>query len=201
MVNNLELIKPLLKFESEDDFYFVQIIQRKKDNQGGINGSNNSARLIKAYYIKSVGSLDRRMDEIIKLCEVFNARAGINLNKRSFEKTALMNVRKCMDIILNKSYSNVSAAYNSVCGEHQQSKDKFWILDIDAGGLMETSDVQDMIEYINSNCRPDGDKYVASIPSKSGVHVITKPFEVPKFLEQYPDIEIHKNNPTNLYIP
>ena len=31
-VNNLELIKPLLKFEDEWDFYFLQIIQRKKDN-------------------------------------------------------------------------------------------------------------------------------------------------------------------------
>ena len=51
MIDNFDLIKTMLKFESEDDFYFAQIIQRKKDNPNGVNGSNNSSRLIKAYYI------------------------------------------------------------------------------------------------------------------------------------------------------
>jgi hypothetical protein len=60
MVNNLELIKPLLKFESDDDYYFLQILQRKKDNADldkRLMGNNNSARLIKGYYIKSVEHL------------------------------------------------------------------------------------------------------------------------------------------------
>lgn len=32
MVDNFDLIKSLLKFESKDDFYYLQIIQRSKDN-------------------------------------------------------------------------------------------------------------------------------------------------------------------------
>lgn len=32
MVDNLRLILPFLKFESEDDFYYLQILQRKKEN-------------------------------------------------------------------------------------------------------------------------------------------------------------------------
>ncbi len=32
MINNIEIIKSLLKFESPDEFYFLQIIKRKKDN-------------------------------------------------------------------------------------------------------------------------------------------------------------------------
>jgi hypothetical protein len=32
VIDNLELIKPLLSFEDENDFYYLQILKRKKDN-------------------------------------------------------------------------------------------------------------------------------------------------------------------------
>lgn len=44
MVDNFELIRTLLKFESKDDFYFIQILQRSKDNPE--IGANN--RLVKS---------------------------------------------------------------------------------------------------------------------------------------------------------
>lgn len=48
-IDNFDLIEENLKFESNDDFYFLQVIQRKKD--GNVTGrGNNGARLIKAYY-------------------------------------------------------------------------------------------------------------------------------------------------------
>ena len=74
MINNFDLIKPMLKFESEDDFYFIQILQRKKDNPEGVNGSNNSSRLVKGYYIKSIEHLDAFKDEMIFFANHFNAR-------------------------------------------------------------------------------------------------------------------------------
>lgn len=37
--------------------------------------------------------------------------------------------------------------------------------------------------------------------TKSGYHLITKPFDMQVFRERFPDIDVHKNNPTNLYIP
>ena len=49
--------------------------------------------------------------------------------------------------------------------------------------------------------KPDGDKIVANIPSKTGTHLITKPFDKSKFNQTFPTIEIHCNNPTNLFIP
>ena len=42
-VDCLDLVKDLLVFESEDDFYFLQILQRKKEN--ALLGSNS--RVIK----------------------------------------------------------------------------------------------------------------------------------------------------------
>jgi hypothetical protein len=32
MVDNFEIIKSLLQFDSEDDFYHLQILKRKKEN-------------------------------------------------------------------------------------------------------------------------------------------------------------------------
>ena len=42
-------------------------------------------------------------------------------------------------------------------------------------------------------------KFIAEIPTKSGCHLITTPFNLQQFKEKYPDIDVHKNNPTLLY--
>jgi hypothetical protein len=34
---------------------------------------------------------------------------------------------------------------------------------------------------------------------KNGVHLITTPFNLQQFKEEYQDIDVHKNNPTLLY--
>lgn len=200
MVDNFKLIKPLLEFRSDNDFYFLQVIQRKKDyKKGKVNGTNNNSRLIKAYYIKSIEHLEFVGPEIKELCKVFNARAGINLNRRSFEKIALQHLKKVTDQIINKDFNKAYKAYSSVTGAYSQESDKKWILDID--GDVNDRWISQVILYIERECRPIGDKFITIIPSKNGKHIIVKPFDLSKFKLQYPDIEIHKNNPTNCFIP
>jgi hypothetical protein len=74
-----------------------------------------------------------------------------------------------------------------------------------------------MMAYIEYNCAPItkvkfdeagfpighevGPKIEAVIPTKSGHHLITKKFDVMKFKEKYPDLDIQKKNPTLLYCP
>lgn len=118
MIDNFEQVANLLSFNSEDDFYFLQILQRKKDNPEEYLGSNNSSRLIKAYYIKSKEELFKRKSEIIKLCEVFNARAGINLNKRSYYKTSFNTLKKVAELMHNKAFTKIHRAWNTACGVH-----------------------------------------------------------------------------------
>ena len=57
----------------------------------------------------------------------------------------------------------------------------------------------DIKEYINEKCEPVGNKIISIIPTKSGNHLITSPFNIKQFKEKYPDIDVHKNNPTLLY--
>lgn len=211
MVNNFEIIKPLLKWNSNDDYYFLQVIQRKKDAAPGIkvNGTNNNSRLIKAYYIKSIDHLEFVEPEIIELCKVFNARAGINLNKRSFEKTALQNLKLVTDNLINKNFDKIYKTYSSAAGKYSHDKNKKWIIDVDKEELIWTEQI------INAafECEPVGSKLIRKIPSKSGVHLITKPFNRSQFqdklelqLREYQMTEVFKldfqtDNPTNLFCP
>ncbi len=206
MVNNFEKIRNLLEFRSNDDFYFLQILQRKKDAKEGtkVNGTNNNSRLIKAYYINSVEELDFVEPEIIELCKVFNARAGIALNRRSFRTSALLHLQKAADQILNEDYDNACSAYNTVVGKHINENDKIWIVDIDVN---DETFVKQMIELIESLPPFGRKKEIATLPSRNGFHLITRPFRVDTYKEYmetnkelYPEIpSIHKNNPTNLY--
>lgn len=193
MVDNLEQIKSLLSFESEDDFYFVQIIKRKKEHPE--LGSNNY--MVKAYYISSIESLERDYEEMKCLANFHNARVCINLNKRSYEKLAFQNLKKVADQIMNKDYKSVRKSYNSVVGQFSNDNNKKWILDIDNNDEEYDRKLQ---LYIHS-IEPFGSKLYANIKTKNGHHLITKPFNMQNFNNQYSDIEVHKDNPTILYIP
>lgn len=193
MIDNLDKILPFLKFESEDDFYYLQILQRKKENPQ--IGSNS--RVIKNYYISSIEYLTNHYPEIIKLCEVFNVRASIRLNKRSFEKVGFKTMTNLANTMMNKEYKFLKASYDRACGLGHNDNEKKWILDIDS---LESHIVHSIEQYI-FNIEPIGHKGLAIIPSKSGCHLITKPFNLEKFKLKFPEIEVHKDNPSNLYIP
>lgn len=194
MVDNFEQIKGLLIFDTPDDFYFAQIIQRKKENPQV--GSNS--HVVKTYYIKSAQDLDFYKGEMICLAEYHNARVCINLNRRSFENIAFQTLKKVSDIIMNKDYKSVRKAYNSVCGgySNEANSSKKWIIDIDEKGRKSN----DIIKLIDS-CRPEGSKFVDVIETKNGYHIIVNPFDIQEFKKHYQDIDIHKDNPTIIYIP
>src|SRR6185312_5281161 len=187
MVDNFEQVKELLTFESEDEFYFLQIIKRKKENSE--LGSNS--HIVKFYYLKSVSDLYKDKEEMILLANYHNARVCINLNKRSFERTAFHTLKKLTDQILNKDFKNARKAYNSVCGMHAGEIDKTWIVDIDEKGR-QANEILKCIDKI----QPEGNKLITILNTKNGVHLITKPFNLHDFKIVYPNIDVHKNNPT-----
>ena len=52
-VDNFELIRRFMRFESTDQFYFMQILQRKKDGPGPngiVCGTNNKACAMRSQY-------------------------------------------------------------------------------------------------------------------------------------------------------
>jgi hypothetical protein len=195
--DNFEQIKDLLTFWSEDDFYHLQILKRKKEHPE--LGSNSY--VVKTYYIRSRKYLEQKKDEIVALCNFHNARGCINLNRRSFEKIAFHTLKKITDQILNKDYKSVRKAFESVCGAHSNEAEKKWILDIDSHDPLVGTKIASYI----ANCQPIGEKVIATIPTKNGYHLITKPFNIQDFnfykMMNKVEVDIHKDNPTIIYIP
>lgn len=208
MVDNFKLIRDYLKFESEDDFYFLQILQRKKDGPGPngvkVTGTNNKARAIKTYYISSVEYLDKIEGEVKHLCDYFNARAMIILSRRSYKQTALLEMVQVSNMILSSQYMNVKSAYNSSCVK-SKSLDKYFLIDIDEEDLAHKEFIKN---YIQNEARNDevnyGERILLELPTKHGYHLITTPFDVRGLLKAYPKEKqefVHKDGPTILYVP
>jgi hypothetical protein len=195
MVNNLELIKPLLNFEDENDFYMLYIFKRKKDQPEGERDNHQSVRTIKTYCIESINHLERRYDEIIQLCEMFKARAYIHVQKQNHKDVSLDMLVDLAQRIRSGQHKQQNL-FDSVVGQ-MKTLEKRWIIDIDTKDLFFAEEVA---EFINT-LRPGGAKVETAIPTKNGVHLITCRFDAKVFSELYPDIDIQKKNPTLLYYP
>ena len=198
-IDNIKYVLPFLVFEDRNDFYYLQILQRKKENPQ--LGSNS--RVIKNYYINSADYLINHYDEIKGLCTMFNARACIRLNKRNYEKVSYKEMVNIANSMCNKEFSFIKKSYDRAVGNghSEHSGSSTWILDFDDAISKED---MSLIESIISNSNPmikGVNKVVAMIPSRAGTHIITQPFDSREFKNQFPSIDIHKDNPTNLYIP
>lgn len=195
MIDNLELIKKLLNFEDEGDFYMLYILKRKKDQPEGERDNHQSVRTIRSYCIKSVEQLEKRYDEIKMMCEMFKARAYIHVQKQNHRDVSL-NMMVALAQRIQDGNHEQQNLFDSVVGQ-LKTLEKRWIVDVD--DLKEASPM--MMAYIDHKCKPYGSKIEAIIPTKNGHHLITKRFDVMEFKKQYPEIDIQKKNPTLLFLP
>lgn len=208
-INNFELIKSLLSFEFEDDsiYYHLQILRRGKDHPE-LPSAN---RCIKAYFICSEGNLDSLEKEIKELCELFKARAYINLSPKSIKKTAALQMKYLAQRMYEGDYKKIWRAWN-ICAGEIKSEEPRWIVDLDNydKNTITKIGIEDFIDSLKPRNIVNGigksfditpSKIISQIPTKSGFHLITTPFDIMEFKKEYPNIDIHKNNPTVLYIP
>lgn len=190
-INNFDAISKHLVFPDDDQFYYIQIITRKKDGHD-VNG-NNRTRLIKSYRIKSKEQFDRRQDEIIKLCKAFNARAYIHFTRRS--QKAVM--EKLLVLIpqhyLNDTYDKATSLFDTACGQTYVRTSKTFLIDVDKEDLDIANYIQDVVENVLKR------KVLFVNNSVSGKHIICEPFNVAEFNKVFKNIDIQKNNPTLLY--
>lgn len=200
MIDNLELIKPLLNFSDSEDFYMLYVLKRKKDQPEGERDNHQSVRTIKTYCIESIEHLEKRYEEIKQLCEMFKARAYIHVQKQNHKDVSL-NMLATLAERIRDGVNKQQGLFDSVVGQIK-TQEKRWIVDIDTKN-------KNLIFYIKTHIEsmlPHTDilndsKIIAEIPTKNGVHLITKRFDTKSFSEQYPDIDIQKKNPTLLFLP
>jgi hypothetical protein len=199
MIDNIELIKPLLNFTEKGDFYMLYVFKRKKDQPEGERDNHQSVRTIKTYCIDSVEHLERRYDEVKQLCEMFKARAYIHVQKQNHRDVSLEMMVALAEKIRN-GQNNQKGLFDSVVGQIK-TYEKRWIVDIDTKDEI----VVHRIAHIINQMKPEGDKIITCIPTKNGYHLITDRFDVltfNKMMSLQGDVpDIQKKNPTLLFLP
>lgn len=204
MIDNFELIKSLFYFnEANDMFFHLQIVQRAKDHKGENKKVKESA--IKTYFIRSREHLDRVKEEVIFLCEHYGARAYINVAGKDFRNLQNLLLTKLAEYNLNGTVRDPRRILNSAAGELKSRSSK-WVVDIDDVSIKDK-----VLEWLDNYFKVGehsvaNDRYsiylYAEVPTKSGIHLISQPFNLKEFHDTFPDVDVHKNSMgTILYIP
>lgn len=195
MIDNIDLIKPLLNFDTEGDFYMLYVFKRKKDQPEGERDNHQSVRTIRSYCIKSIEQLEKRYEEIKMMCEMFKARAYIHIQKQNHKDVSLEMLSALAQRIRDGQHEQQNL-FDSVVGQ-LKTYEKRWIIDVDD---KDTKELVRITEVIRAT-RPEGSKLETVIPTRNGYHLITKRFDVVMFRNVFPHIDIQKKNPTLLYYP
>lgn len=170
MESNYLEIKPLLDFtkKTDDYFYSLFILKRKKENS-----DSKSTSVVRVYYIENIDYLERKMTEIFKLCELFNARAYINLRPVCKRKLGFNVLKIALDKIESQDNSFVHII-NSAIGKSYVGKNYF-LLDIDINAN-EVIDYDSVAEEISNYSN-----IAARYKTKNGYHYILEPFNPTEF--------------------
>ena len=207
-IDNFELIKNLFYFnEGNNMFFHCQILRRGKDHPE-LPAAN---KLIQSWLVRSRDQLDKLKDEIIFLCERHGARAYINVAGKDFDRLNALILKKLAENNYTGNVINPWHIYNSACGE-LTSRRKCWVVDVDSKHPDDSFEVLEELDDIwlethpeskalLDDCRRDRVYLYATIPTLNGYHFITQPFNLQKFREKFPKVDVHKNNPTVLYVP
>ena len=200
-VDNFDIICKMLEFNNPDEFYFLQIIQRKKDGNVTDTG-NNGYRTIKTYYIYSVDQLRKKENKIKELCLKNNARAYINVNRRNAKEVALSAIQQYAQLISEGNAYQGYRVYDSACGGTRARGYKpLWIVDVDSKN---PDYVANILNIVNKCRGAEASKVKQVIPTLNGYHLITIGFDVNQFkqelaINQLDNVDIQKDNPTLLY--
>ena len=211
MTNNFDFYKEYITNDfnnsllNEGDMYFVvELMRRGKDNPD-MPAANYH---FKNYYIRKPEDLDRYKSEIIMLCDMLRLRAYVSVNYKSFRQVTLDTLAELARRVANNDYKKNYNVYESCSGQYCHSQNKRWVIDIDNETSIDSDKVKKIEDIINL-CQPTNkNKIITKIPTKSGVHIITTPFDKAQFalnctdnlkngINDIPDIK--KNHLTLLY--
>ena len=167
-----------------DTFLYTEMLDRKSRK------GNNGYRLMKSFYHRSRAEFWEQWPSIKQLCELTQCRAYTRLAPRSFAKVGKEFTQLVVEAALAGNWGHMKALYNSACGRTNPIK-KLWLFDVDG---------PDGHSATFGSWLDKSGHLLASIPSRQGLHYIATPFD-PRLVAMPSNISLHKDNPTNLYIP
>lgn len=185
MTENFERFRPFMQLPEEDGgdaYYVINLVRRGKDCPD-LPAANYH---FKNYYIDTLKKYDSVQNEIRTLCRTFRLSAYVSVNRKSFRQVTMNTIAEMSRRAALNDFRRPYAVFESRSGKFVDKKDKHWVMDVDNcsvfGKLGERSKAWDCRDVI-SVCKPTGEKIELVMPTRSGVHLITKPFDVQHFKE------------------
>lgn len=138
-------------------------------------------------------------------------RAYISVNTKSWYHVTLNTMAEYANRIAHDNFGTPQSVFESCAAKYVERAIQLWIIDVDKEdadhySLNAPMTVDDLVEHyikIVESCEPKK-KIVTVIPTKSGRHIITHPFNIVEFENKVPHSKcmeglIKKNNNTLLY--
>ena len=193
-----------------DKFFTILLIRRGKDCPD-LPAANYT---FKIYYIDnldqvSVNSYYTCRDEIKLLCKHLPLRAYISVNCKSKSRAQVRVLNKIAQAIEMNETKKPWRMFATSCDEIEDKNDKRWVLDIDSKDKRFIDPIRKMMLACSSKYKLE-DRIILEVPTKSGIHIITRPFNTFEFDKRFEEMrpqlivqaekpDIKKNHLTLLY--
>lgn len=186
-IDNRDIVRRFIDADEDGDtFWYTELLDRTT------NGSSRF-KMLRSFEHNNRTEFDKQCDTIALLCERNNVRAYTRLTPRSRKQVAKQVLTHVVQRVLDEHYDALWHVYGSACGKTPLHGRKMWLWDVDEP----TGRSEDLCLKMS-----ELGVFRARIPSRQGYHIITPGFDVRKLSEfDITGIFLHKDNPTNLYIP
>ena len=184
MTDNFKLIEkymiekgiPVSIKDAGDLFFNIKLVRRGKDHPN-LPAANYTFKL---YYIDSIEKMNFFKDEIIKCCEMFGLRAYVSVNVKSKELYSKYCGFKYAQNSLNNEFKKPWNVPHHAFGKCNPYGDKVWIVDVDDVDKIPNIEVEVISTILR--CKSNfPNPILLELPTKSGIHVLTRPFNVHDF--------------------
>lgn len=184
--DNFDICKTRL-FTGDEALYHVYIVQRSKD------GHLKATKSVAHFHVKNGTELEFLKPGIISLCELYNARAYINLNGKLQKPITINILTNITEGLKSNNFQCHNLFYSSM--DQVLPRNKVWVLDCDDTSI---NKLENIIKVVNG--RKTGSTngaVITALPTPNGFHLLTHPFDKSEF--QIPNVEVKTNSPTLLY--
>lgn len=186
-----------------DRYYVVELMRRGKDNPD-MPAANYHFR---NYYIYSWRDLDRYEQEIKAVCQMLNLRAYASVSHKLMSQVALDTMAESARRIAAHDYKRFYSIFESCSGKFSDRSNELWVVDID--DVKDEEPLKAVRRYIRTMQSGHADPVVYTMPTRSGTHIITRPFNLKQFKDGFweavtaiynmPLPDVKKNHLTLLY--
>lgn len=164
-----------------DTFLYTEILDRSK------RAGNNKGRRLHTFYHRTREGFRHQKEQIVQMCDFMQARAYFRPSARSFKQVGKRFAAHLLEQAFAENWEGMRHGYSSVCGKTRLGK--VWLFDFDS------PEMTPLAEYLRLH------QAAVTVPSRKGFHLLTKPFDR-RIVDTFGEgIDIHYDNPTNLYIP